>query len=167
MLECDNIYKASGTKTIHGKHCHSFCYMTWRSTQPRILLFLDCITWIQRPKGRDWNLLPFLSSAPGWGLHLLQWWFRWKSLGSNWNTPLWKEKLFLFKKDASYFSLLSLRRVWSIQFTDCKNLGWFNALDLFSSLYHLLKIRNSLLFCPRLRLNHNWVECSMHFSLFC
>ena len=30
MLECDNIYKVSGIKTIHGKHCHSFCYMTWR-----------------------------------------------------------------------------------------------------------------------------------------
>lgn len=167
MLECDNIYKVSGIKTIHGKHCRSFAAWPGGSIQSRILLFLDCVTWIQRPKGRDQNLLPFLSSAPARGLHLLQWRFRWKSLGSNWNTPLWKERLFLFKKDSSYFSLLSLRRVWSIQFTDCKNLGWFNTLDLFSSLYHLLKIRSSLLFCPRLHLNHNWVECLMHFSLFC
>ena len=167
MLECDNIYKVSGIKTIHGKHCHNFCYMTWRVHPVQDALIFGLCYLDPEAQGRDQNLLPFLSSAPAWGLHLLQWWFRWKSLGSNWNTPLWKERLFLFKKDSSYFSLLSVRRVWLIQFTDCKNLGWFNTLDLFSSLYHLLKMRSSLLFCAWLHLNHNWVECLMHFSLFC
>lgn len=77
-----------------------------------------------------------------------------------------KREAFVFKKDSSHFSLLSLLRVWSpIQFTDCKNLGCFNTLELFSSLYHLLKIRSSLLFCSRMHLTHNWVGRWIHFSL--
>lgn len=38
-----------------------------------------------------------------------------------------------------------------------KKKAWIaSTLDLFSSPYHLLKIKSSLLFCPRPHLTHNW-----------
>lgn len=38
-----------------------------------------------------------------------------------------------------------------------KKKAWIaSTLDLFSSSYHLLKIKSSLLFCPRPHLTHNW-----------
>lgn len=144
---CDNVYKASGIKPYTGNTVIALLH-DWRVLPVQDSLIFRPGLLDPEAQGKDYSFLSEFSTRMGSTPSPV-------TLGESHRQQLehstWKERLFSFSRKTS-ISLLSLRRVWSIRFTDCKT--WVDSHLIYFHLFiTCLKIRSSLkLFYPRLHL---------------